>query len=333
MSRIGVFVCDCGLNIAKTVRVPEVVEFARTLPDVVLAEEYKFMCSTPGQELIQNSIKKNNLNRVIVAACSPLMHEKTFRKVIEAAGLNQYLLTIVNIREHVSWVTEDEDIATEKAKAMINGAVYRARLLAPLTSRFIDVNPNVMVVGGGIAGIQASLELAETGKKVYLVERTPSIGGHMSQFDKTFPTLDCAACILTPRMSEVGQHENVTLLSYAEVDSVSGSIGDFTVKIRKKARYVKEEACTGCGVCIEKCPQSVVDEVYEAGLGYRKAIYRPFPQAVPKYPVIDTAACTYFKSGKCKACQIFCTPGAIDFEQKDEVLEVHVGNIVLATGY
>ena len=197
----------------------------------------------------------------------------------------------------------------------------------------VKVNPATLVVGGGIAGIQAALELADAGLPVYLVEREPSIGGHMAQFDKTFPTLDCAACILTPRMSEVGQHENVTLLSYAEVEEVEGSIGDFTVTIRKKARYVKESACTGCGVCIEKCPQSVVDDVYEAGLGYRKAIYRPFPQAVPKYPVIDTAACTYFKSGKCKACQIFCTPGAIDFEQKDETLEVHVGNIILATGY
>ncbi|MFA7465759.1 MAG: FAD-dependent oxidoreductase, partial [Syntrophales bacterium] len=203
MSRIGVFVCHCGLNIAKTVRVNEVVEFARTLPDVAVAEEYRFMCSTPGQELIQNDIKKYNLNRVIVAACSPLMHEKTFRKVIENAGLNQYLLSIVNIREQASWVTEDENVATEKAKALINGAVYRARLLQPLTSRFIDVNPDVMVVGGGITGIQAALELAETGKKVYLVERTPTIGGHMAQFDKTFPTLDCSACILTPKMDAV----------------------------------------------------------------------------------------------------------------------------------
>ncbi len=265
MSRIGVFVCHCGLNIAKTVRVNEVVEFARSLPDVVVAEEYKFMCSTPGQELIQNDIKKHNLNRVIVAACSPLMHEKTFRKVIENAGLNQYLLTIVNIREHVSWVTEDENVATEKAKAMVNGAVYRARLLAPLTSRFIDVNPNVMVVGGGIAGIQASLELAETGKKVYLVERTPSIGGHMSQFDKTFPTLDCSACILTPKMDAVLQSKNIELMTYCEVEEIKGFVGNFDVKIRQKARYINHDKCNACLACTEKCPGKGVSE-FDEGL-------------------------------------------------------------------
>ncbi len=333
MSRIGVFVCDCGLNIAKTVRVPEVVEFARTLPDVVVAEEYKFMCSTPGQELIQNNIKKNNLNRVIVAACSPLMHEKTFRKVIEAAGLNQYLLTIVNIREHVSWVTEDEDIATEKAKAMINGAVYRARLLAPLTSRFIDVNPNVMVVGGGIAGIQASLELAETGKKVYLVERTPSIGGHMSQFDKTFPTLDCSACILTPKMDAVLQSKNIELLTYCEVDEIKGFVGNFDVKIRQKARYIDHDKCNACLACTEKCPGKAVSE-FDEGLVKRKAIYIPFPQAVPQKPVIDAKSCVFLIKGKgCKLCQKVCEQGAIDYEQKDTFKEIKVGAIIMATGY
>ena len=244
------------------------------------------MCSTPGQELIQNDIKKHNLNRVIVAACSPLMHEKTFRKVIENAGLNQYLLTIVNIREHVSWVTEDEDVATEKAKALINGAVYRARLLAPLTSRFIDVNPNVMVVGGGIAGIQAALELAETGKKVYLVERTPSIGGHMSQFDKTFPTLDCSACILTPKMDAVLQSKNIELMTYCEVEEIKGFVGNFDVKIRQKARYIDHDKCNACLACTEKCPGKAVSE-FDEGLVKRKAIYIPFPQAVPQKPVID----------------------------------------------
>ncbi len=333
MSRIGVFVCHCGLNIAKTVRVNEVVEFARTLPDVAVAEEYKFMCSTPGQELIQNDIKKYNLNRVIVAACSPLMHEKTFRKVIENAGLNQYLLTIVNIREHISWVTEDENVATEKAKAMVNGAVYRARLLAPLTSRFIDVNPDVMVVGGGIAGIQASLELAETGKKVYLVERTPSIGGHMSQFDKTFPTLDCSACILTPKMDAVLQSRNIELLTYCEVEEIKGFVGNFDVKIRQKARYVDHNKCNACLACTEKCPGKGVSE-FDEGLVKRKAIYIPFPQAVPQKPVIDAKSCTFLIKGKgCKLCQKVCEQGAIDYEQKDSFIDVKVGAVIMATGY
>ncbi len=333
MSRIGVFVCHCGLNIAKTVRVGEVIEFARSLPDVVVAEEYKFMCSTPGQELIQNDIKKHNLNRVIVAACSPLMHEKTFRKVIENAGLNQYLLTIVNIREHVSWVTEDEDIATEKAKAMVNGAIYRARLLAPLTSRFIDVHPDVLVIGGGIAGIQASLELAETSRKVYLVERTPSIGGHMAQFDKTFPTLDCSACILTPKMDAVLQNKNIELLTYCEIAETKGFVGNFDVKIRQKARYVDHTKCNACLACTEKCPGKATAE-FDEGIVKRKAIYIPFPQAVPQKPVIDRNSCTFLIKGKgCKLCQKVCEQGAIDYEQQDTFIDIKVGAIIMATGY
>jgi heterodisulfide reductase subunit A len=332
MSRIGVFVCHCGLNIAKTVRVTEVVEFARTLPDVVVAEEYKFMCSTPGQELIQNDIKNLRLDRVIVAACSPLMHEKTFRKVIEAAGLNQYLLTIVNLREQTSWVTDDADTATEKAKALINGAVYRARLLAPLTSRFIDVNPDVMVVGGGIAGIQAALELAETGKKVYLVEKSPTIGGHMAQFDKTFPTLDCSACILTPKMDAVLQNPRIELLTFCEVNEVKGYVGNFDVTVKQKARYVDHNKCNACLACTEKCPGKGVSE-FDEGLCKRKAVYIPFPQAVPQKPRIDPDACTYFLKGKCKLCQKVCPQGAIDFEQKDELLQIKVGAIIMATGY
>ncbi|HOD37005.1 MAG TPA: CoB--CoM heterodisulfide reductase iron-sulfur subunit A family protein [Syntrophales bacterium] len=332
MSRIGVFVCHCGLNIAKTVRVPEVVEFAKTLPDVVVAQEYKFMCSTPGQEIIQGDIKKHRLDRVIVAACSPLMHEKTFRKVIENAGLNQYLLTIVNIREHVSWVTEDEEVGTRKAKALINGAVYRARLLNPLTSRFIDVNPNVLVVGGGIAGIQAALEVADAGKKVYLVERTPSVGGHMIQFDKTFPTLDCSACILTPKMDAVNQHPNIDLMTYCEVTEVKGFVGNFTVTVKQKARYIDHEKCNGCLACTEKCPGKGVSE-FDEGLVRRKAVYIPFPQAVPQKPVIDRGVCVFFKTGKCRLCEKVCEQGAVDFEQEDRFEEIQVGAIIVATGY
>ncbi|MDO9515216.1 MAG: CoB--CoM heterodisulfide reductase iron-sulfur subunit A family protein, partial [Syntrophales bacterium] len=332
MSRIGVFVCDCGQNIARTVRVGEVVEFAGALPGVVVAEEYKFMCSTPGQELIQESIKKHNLDRIIVAACSPLMHEKTFRKVVEKAGLNQYLLTIVNIREQCSWVIQDEDKATAKAKALINGAVHRSRLLTPLDSRMIDVQPGVLVVGGGIAGIQTSLELAATGTKVYLVEKSPTIGGHMAQFDKTFPTLDCSACILTPKMDAVLQNPNIELMTSSEITEVKGFVGNFDVTVRQKARYVDHDKCNGCLSCMEKCPGRGTSE-FDEGLDKRKAIYIPFPQAVPQKPVIDRDSCTYFKKGKCRLCEKICEQGAIDFEQEDTEREITVGAVVLATGY
>jgi heterodisulfide reductase subunit A len=332
--RVGVYVCHCGSNIAGTVDVAEVARWAgENLENVAVARDYKFMCSSLGQELIAEDIQKEGLERVVVAACSPHLHERTFRRACANAGLNPYLFHMANVREHVSWATTDKPAATAKVKAMVSGAVQRVIHQEPLEPTPVAVNPATLVVGGGIAGIQAALELADAGYPVYLVEREPSIGGHMAQFDKTFPTLDCSACILTPKMSDVGQHDKITLLSYAEVEEVSGFVGNFQVRVRKKARYVKEDLCTGCGICIEKCPQSVVDTVFEAGLGYRKAIYRPFPQAVPKYPVLDPEACTYFQRGKCKACQLFCPTEAIDFTQADEVLNLQVGNIILATGF
>jgi len=252
--KIGVYICHCGTNIAGKVKIPEVVEFAKTLPDVTIARDYKFMCSEPGQDLIKKDIKESGLNRVVVASCSPLMHEMTFRKACNQAGLNKYLFQMANIREQCSWVTEDSEKATLKAKALVSAAVFKAIYLEPLETKEVPINPNVLVVGGGIAGIQAALEIANAGKKVYLVEKEPSIGGHMAQFDKTFPTLDCAACILTPKMVSVGQHDNIELLTCSEVTDVSGYIGNFKVKILQKARYVDIEKCTGCGVCWENCP-------------------------------------------------------------------------------
>ena len=252
--RIGVYVCHCGINIASKVDVNQLVRFARTLPNVALAREYKFMCSDPGQELIQKDIKELQINRVVVASCSPLMHESTFRETTAGAGENRFYFQMANIREHVSWVTEDGEQATEKAKALVAGAVRRVALHQPLEKKSVPVHPDVLVVGGGIAGIHAALTLADADKKVYLVEREPSIGGHMAQFDKTFPTLDCAACILTPKMTQVGKSGNIRLFSYSEVEGVSGYVGNFTVKVRHKARYVDTEKCTGCGLCWESCP-------------------------------------------------------------------------------
>jgi heterodisulfide reductase subunit A len=255
--RIGVFVCDCGTNIAGKVDVADVVAFAANLDDVAVAKEYKFMCSDPGQELIKRCIKDYELNRVVVASCSPLMHEPTFRGVTAEGGLNPFYFQMSNIREQVSWVTLKPADATKKAKALISAAVRRVALHDPLTKKEVPVRPEVLIVGGGIAGIHAALTYAKSGKKVYLVEQQPSIGGHMSQLDKTFPTLDCSACILTPKMSEVGKHPNIELLTWSEVEEISGYIGNFKAKIRKKARYVDIDKCNGCGACWENCPTTV----------------------------------------------------------------------------
>lgn len=334
--RIGVYVCHCGTNIAGTVDVQQVAQWAASRlrhRGVVIARDYKFMCSSLGQELIEKDVKELGLTRVVVAACSPHLHENTFRTACARAGLNPYLCELVSIREQVSWVHTDKTAATDKAQAVVSGGVERVLRHQPLEPLHVPIHEATLVVGGGIAGIQAALEIADAGYPVYLVEREPSIGGHMAQFDKTFPTLDCAACILTPKMVQAGEHPNITLLTWSEVERVDGFVGNFTVTLRKKARKVNTDLCTGCGICQEKCPKKVIDEVYEAGLGYRKAIYTPFPQAVPKWPVIDVANCIYFEKGTCKACEKFCPTGAIDFEQQDEILSLQVGNIILATGY
>ncbi len=334
--KIGVYVCHCGSNIAGTVDVAEVAKWAAEKLQhrgVVIARDYKFMCSSLGQELIEKDIKELGLTRVVVAACSPHLHEKTFRNACKNAGLNPYLCELVSIREQVSWVHTDKAVATEKSKAIVSGGVERIIWHEPLTPLKVPIHPDTLVVGGGIAGIQAALEIADAGYHVVLVEREPSIGGHMAQFDKTFPTLDCSACILTPKMVDVGNHKNITLLTWAEVTHVDGYVGNFQVTIRQKPRYVDTTLCTGCGICQEKCPKKVVDEVFEAGLGYRKAVYTPFPQAVPKYPVIDHENCTYFQKGTCKACEKFCPTNAINFTQEEAISQIDVGQIILATGY
>jgi heterodisulfide reductase subunit A2 len=284
--KIGFYICHCGINIAHKVRVEEVAAFARKLDNVVVARDYKFMCSDPGQEMIEKDIREYGLNRVVVASCSPRLHEKTFQGACKRAGLNPYMFQMASVREQVSWVTSDEDVATRKAKTLVAGAVNRVNFHQSLETREVNVHPDILVVGGGIAGMQAALDIGNSGSKVYLVERSTTIGGHMLQFDKTFPTLDCAACIGTPKMVEVAQNENIELLSYSEVADVSGYIGNYTIKVRRKPRYIKEGVCTGCGECAKVCPVELKSE-WDERLGDRKAIYRAFPQAVPITYCID----------------------------------------------
>jgi heterodisulfide reductase subunit A len=330
--RIGVYVCHCGTNIAGTVDVEEVAKYAETLPHVVVARHYPYTCSDPGQELIKKDIKELGINRVVVASCSPRLHEKTFQTVLREAKLNPYLFQMANIREHCAWLHEPGPQLTEKAKRMVRAAVNRVSHHVPLEIRGVPIFPATLVVGGGIAGMQAALEIANSNHMVYIVEREPSIGGHMAQFDKTFPTLDCAACILTPKMTEVARHPFIRILTYSEVVEISGYVGNFRVKIRRKPRYVDEGRCIGCLVCQEKCPWTALSE-FDAGTRKRKAIYTPFAQAVPNIPVIDTEHCAYFLKGKCRACEKFCEANAINFEQSELIFELDVGNIILATGF
>ena len=333
MQRIGVFVCHCGTNIAATVDVKAVAEALRHEPGVVVSEEYQYMCSEAGQELIKNAIKENALTGVVVCSCSPRMHEATFRKTVAAAGLNPYMLEIANIREQVSWIHKNIEEATEKAIILGRAAIAKVHLNAPLTAGESPVVKRALVIGGGIAGIQTALDIAEAGFEVDIVEKNPTIGGKMTQLDKTFPTLDCAACILTPKMVDCAQNDKIKIYSYSEVSEVKGFVGNFDVTIKRKARYVDENKCTGCGLCTEKCPQKKVPNEFNLGLDNRRAIYIPFAQAVPKIATIDADYCTMLKSGKCGVCSKVCTVGAIDYKQQDTYVNEKYGAIVVATGF
>ena len=333
MQRIGVFVCHCGSNIAATVDVKKVVEMALLEPGVVHAEDYQYMCSEAGQAKIGAAIQDKKLTGIVVCSCSPRMHEATFRKCAERYGLNPYMVEIANIREHCSWIHKDMQEATEKAVILARAAIAKVNLNAPLQAGESRVTKRALVIGGGIAGIQTALDIADAGYEVDIVEKTPSIGGRMSQLDKTFPTLDCSACILTPKMVDAAGHPNINIYTYSEVEKVSGFVGDFTVDIRKKARSVDATKCTGCGVCQEKCPSKKTPSEFNRGLGNRSAIYTPFAQAIPNVPVIDREACLKFKTGKCGVCEKVCQAGAIDYAQQDEIITEKYGAIVVATGF
>ena len=333
MQRIGVFVCHCGSNIAATVDVKKVAEAAMMEPGVVHSDDYQYMCSEAGQARIMAAIQEKGLTGIVVCACSPRMHETTFRKAAERAGLNPYMVEIANIREHCSWIHKDMEEGTKKAVILTRAAIAKVNLNTPLKSGESRVTKRALVIGGGIAGIQTALDIADAGYEVDIVEKTPSIGGRMSQVDKTFPTLDCSACILTPKMVEAAAHDKITIYTYSEVEKVGGFVGDFTVDIRKKARSIDMDKCTGCGVCQEKCPYKKTPSEFNQGLNNRSAVYTPFAQAIPNVPVIDREHCIKFKTGKCGVCAKVCQAGAVDYEQQDEIVTEKYGAIVVATGF
>jgi len=329
--RIGVYVCHCGKNIAGSVDCEGVAKYASSLPNVVLAKSNLYSCSDPGQESMKKDIVDNKLNRVVVASCTPRLHEPTFRRMCEEAGLNKYLFEMANIREHCSWVhLYEPEKATEKAKDLVEMAVAKVALLKPQKEAVVPVTRKALVIGGGVAGIQAALDLGDTGYQVYLVDKSPSIGGRMAQIDKTFPTMDCSICILAPKMSDAGRHPNIELLANSEVLEVNGYIGNFKVKVKKNPRYVTKK-CTACGDCVKVCPVEVPNE-FEVGLTYRKAIYIPFAQAVPAVYLIDEKSCLGIGDNTCAKCKEVCGPDAIEFTAKEEIVELDVGTIIVATG-
>ncbi len=331
--RIGVFVCHCGSNIGGTVDCAQVAKNALGFADVVYATDLMYTCAEPGQAAIEKAIHEHNLTGVVVASCSPRMHEPTFRRTVERAGLNRYMFEMANIREHVSWIGKDKEANTNKATELVSIAVAKLRHNRPLQAQSFDINKRVLIIGGGVAGIQAALDCADAGIKVLLVEREPTIGGKMAKLDKTFPTVDCSSCILGPKMVDVAQHPNITLHAYSEVDSIGGYVGNFQVQVKKRATYVDWELCTGCGACMEKCPSKKNPDAFNEKIGPCTSINIPFPQAIPKKAVIDPTTCRQFVKGKCGVCAKVCPTGAIRYDMTDEIVTEDVGAIVAATGY
>lgn len=340
MARIGVFVCHCGENIARTVNVKEVAATARQIPGVAFSTDYPYMCSAPGQKIVMDAIKEHALTGVVVSACSPNLHEPTFRRAATTAGLNPFQCEMANIREQCSWVHPDREQGTRKASQIMASMVEKVKQSRALRPIEVPVTKRAMVVGAGVAGVRTALDIANAGHQVVLVERETSIGGNMSKLSETFPTLDCSQCILTPLMVEVSRHPNIELLTYSEVEEVSGYVGNFKVKIRRKPRYVNSDLCTACGDCSKACPVDVPNE-FDRGLAWRKAVYIPFPQAVPTTYTLDADRClnaqTHTAKGyrvlACERCSDACKPKAIDYDQKAEIVEREVGAIVAATGY
>jgi len=333
MKKLGVFICHCGVNIAGTVDVKSVADKVGKTDDVAHSVDYIYMCSEPGQQIIREAIREKGLEGVVVACCSPTMHENTFRKAVRSQGMNPYLCEIANIREQCSWVHQkDKEEATRKAEEIIQATLEKVRKNESLEAISMSISRRVLVIGGGIAGITASLDLAEGGYEVVLLERGPALGGHMAQLSVTFPDSDPALCGLISRASQVERHPGIHLCCYSELEDVKGYVGNFDLAIRKKPAFVDWGKCTGCGLCIQECPVDDVSE-FERGMGTRKAIDLLYPNSVPNRPVIDRTSCRYFLDGSCRRCEEVCPEKAIDFQQKEQRVEERVGAIVVATGY
>ncbi|MGB9716022.1 MAG: 4Fe-4S binding protein [Thermodesulfovibrionales bacterium] len=330
--RIGVFICECGPNIKDAIDINEIERFIRSLDNVVLTRTFNLFCSEDGRKIIKEDIKKHHLTHIVIAGCSPKEHEITFRKVLTESGINPFLLQIANIREQCAWVIKDKTLATQKAKAIINSAIRRVRFHEPLEIKEIKCNPDVLVVGAGIAGISSALTLSQKNRKVYLVERLPYIGGKLTKYEKVFPDIECTSCMLDPLLDRVLHNENIELLTLSEVREVLGYYGNFSVKVRSKARFVDEKTCIGCGACSEVCPVNVINE-HNEGLDFRKAIYIPYAGALPHIALIDEGHCLHLQGKECSACQDACPFGSINFEDTDQDREFNVGSIVIATGF
>ncbi len=330
--KIGVYICHCGINIAEHVDVKAVAEFAVNLPHVAIARDYTYMCSDPGQELIMTDIEAEQLDRVVVAACSPTMHERTFRNVLSKSGLNPYFLEIANIREQCSWVHGDQTKATQKAKDLVSAAVAKALLLEPLQSQEKGIVPACLIIGGGIAGIQAALDVAASGFQVHLVEKAPVLGGHVARLNRTFPYLEEAGQVIGPKIEALLNHPSVNAMAFSEVTALEGSIGNFTVEITRKPTYIDEKKCNGCGECLKLCPVEVIGD-FNYGLDKRKAIYLPASPESAAFPLIDTHDCLRFQNQSCNQCESVCSQGAVDFGQEERVERIEVGTIIVATGH
>lgn len=330
--RVGVYICECGPNIKEAVSIGALADFAKGLDNVVLVKPLNLLCSAAGQSILERDVREHNLTRVVIAACSPKEHEQTFQKVLKSAGLNPFLLQIANIREQCAWVIKDKKLATEKAKLLLKAAVSRVLYHESLQTKEIECQTDVLVAGAGVAGLSAALTLAQKNRKVYLIEQLPWIGGKLARYEKIFPELECASCVLAPGLDEILHHDHVRLLTGTEIQEVLGFYGNFIVKIKKNARYVDLKACIGCGACFEACPVKVKNEFNE-GLNDRKAIYIPYPGALPAVAAIDTKSCLRFQGKTCDACSKACPFGAINYDAKDEFEELKVGAVVLATGF
>ena len=331
--RIGVFVCHCGLNIAGTVDVEKVTEQIKDYPGVAHAEHYIYMCSDPGQELVRRAIREKALDGIVISSCSPSLHERTFRNLVASEGVNPFYCEIANIREQCSWPhSSDKSTATKKAAVIIKAVIEKLRRNISLVPMVVPLTKRVLVIGAGIAGMQAALDVADGGYEVVLVERSPAIGGHVTQLSGTFPTLERVSGLVVPVMERVASHPGIRLYTYSEVDDVSGYVGNFRVKIRRKTSFVDEKKCNYCGLCLTSCPVTVPSE-FDLGLSRRGAIYIPFPQAVPPRPVIDRKTCLHFNGDQCQACARICPTQAIDFQQEENLIEEEVGAIIVATGH